>query len=42
MALEKFDPVGRRRESDQDQPIDTSGELVDGTRFKGIEDLKRC
>ena len=40
MALEKFDPVGRWRESDQGQPIDTSGELVDGKKFKGIEELK--
>jgi mono/diheme cytochrome c family protein len=40
MALEKFDPVGRWREKDHDQPIDSSGELVDGTNFKGIEDLK--
>lgn len=40
MALEKFDPVGRLRESDQGQPIDTSGELVDGRKFMGIEDLK--
>ncbi len=40
MALEPFDPVGRWRESDQGQPIDASGELVDGTKFKGIEDLK--
>jgi hypothetical protein len=40
MALEKFDPVGRWRESDQGQPIDTSGELVDGGKFKGIEELK--
>ena len=40
MALEKFDPVGRWRESDQGQAIDASGELVDGAKFKGIEDLK--
>jgi len=32
--------VGRWRESDQGQPIDTSGELVDGRKFKGVEDLK--
>jgi hypothetical protein len=40
MALEKFDPVGRWRETDQTQPIDASGELVDGTKFKGIEELR--
>src|SRR4029079_14422595 len=41
MALENFDPVGRWRESDQGQPIDASGELVDGSKFKGIAELKR-
>ncbi len=41
MALEKFDPVGRWREADLAQPIDASGELVDGTKFKGIEDLRK-
>jgi hypothetical protein len=40
MALEKFDPVGRWRETDQSQLIDASGELIDGTKFKGVEDLK--
>jgi len=40
MALESFDPVGRWRDLDQGQPIDTSGELVDGGRFKEIGDLK--
>jgi hypothetical protein len=40
MALESFDPVGRWRVTDQEQPIDPSGELIDGTKFKGIEDLK--
>jgi hypothetical protein len=40
MALEKFDPVGRWREADQSLPIDASGELIDGTKFKGVEDLK--
>ena len=40
MALETFDPVGRWRDNDQGQPINPSGELVDGKAFKGIEDLK--
>jgi hypothetical protein len=40
MALETFDPVGRWRATDQGQEIDPSGELVDGRKFKGIEDLK--
>jgi hypothetical protein len=40
MALETYDPVGRRRELDQGQPIDPSGELVDGRKFKGVAELK--
>ncbi len=40
MALETFDPVGRWRATDQGQPINPSGELVGGKKFKGIEDLK--
>jgi hypothetical protein len=40
MALETYDPVGRWRDKDQDQPIDASGTLVDGKEFKGAEELK--
>lgn len=40
MALETFDPVGRWRDKDQDQPIDSTGALVDGRQFKGVEELK--
>jgi hypothetical protein len=40
MALEHFDPVGRWRDQDQEQPIDASGALVDGREFKGVVDLK--
>jgi hypothetical protein len=40
MALETFDPVGRWRDKDQDQPIDATGTLVDGKEFKGVEELK--
>jgi hypothetical protein len=40
MALENFDPVGRWRTTDQGQPIDASGALVDGKKFKGVEDLR--
>lgn len=40
MALETFDPVGRWRGKDQDQPIDAAGKLGDGRPFKGIEELK--
>ncbi len=40
MALETFDPIGKWRDKDQGQPIDSTGTLVDGKEFKGIEDLK--
>jgi mono/diheme cytochrome c family protein len=40
MALETFDPVGRWRDKDQDQPIDAAGSLRDGRQFKGVEELK--
>jgi hypothetical protein len=40
MAFEHFDPVGRWRETDRDQPIDARGALVDGTEFDGIAGLK--
>src|SRR5262249_10335018 len=40
MALETFDPVGKWRDRDQDQPIDASGTLGDGKEVKCSEDLK--
>lgn len=40
MALENFDPVGRWRETDREQRIDPSGELLDGTKFAGVVELK--
>jgi hypothetical protein len=40
IAFEHFDPVGRWRERDQDQPIDARGALVDGKEFNGIVELK--
>jgi formylglycine-generating enzyme required for sulfatase activity len=39
-SLENFDAIGRWRTSDGDVPIDASGELPDGLRIKGSEDLK--
>ena len=39
-ALEKYDPLGRWRETYRDgTPIDTSGELRDGTRIAGDQEL---
>jgi hypothetical protein len=40
LAFESFDPVGRWRDRDQDQPIDTRGTLLDGKEFNGVGDLK--
>jgi len=40
-ALENFDAVGRWRTLDGGTPIDASGELPDGSRFSGIEDLRQ-
>lgn len=40
-GLERFDPVGRLRElDDQFQPIDASGVLPDGTQFDDVSELR--
>ncbi|HWP84948.1 MAG TPA: DUF1592 domain-containing protein [Terriglobia bacterium] len=39
-ALEGFDAIGRSRTHDAGQPIDTTGELPDGTRFDGPAGLR--
>jgi mono/diheme cytochrome c family protein len=39
-ALENFDVLGRWRLEDAGKPIDASGELPDGTRFEGPDQLK--
>ncbi len=39
LSLEKFDGIGKFREMDNGYMIDDSGELIDGTRFKGVEEL---
>lgn len=41
MALENFDPVGRWREKEMTSIIDASGELIDGTKFNGVGDLRK-
>jgi hypothetical protein len=41
MAFESFDPVGKWRDMDQEQPVDSRGMLVDGRKFNGIEELKK-
>lgn len=40
LAFESFDPTGKWRDKDQDQPIDTRGELIDGAKFNGVVELK--
>ncbi len=40
-GLERFDPVGARRETDPEgRPIDDSGELPDGSTFAGLAELR--
>jgi mono/diheme cytochrome c family protein len=40
IALETFDPIGKWRDRDQDQPIDARGAPVDGKEFNGVGELK--
>ncbi len=39
LGFENFDPTGRWREKDRDQPIDASGELATGEKFQGAKEL---
>lgn len=39
-ALENFDPLGRWRTEDSGKPIDNAGELSDGRKFAGPDELK--
>jgi len=39
-ALENYDAIGRWRTEDAGKPVDNSGELPDGTKFQGPEQLK--
>ncbi len=40
-ALENFDPLGRWRTEAENEPIDASGTLADGTEFTGPAELRR-
>jgi hypothetical protein len=40
-GLENYDLLGRWRTEDADQPIDAQGELPDGTKFDGPQELKQ-
>lgn len=39
-ALENYDAIGRWRTEEAGKPVDTSGELSDGTKFQGSDELK--
>lgn len=39
-ALENYDPIGRWRTEESGKPVDASGELPDGTKIDGPEQLK--
>jgi hypothetical protein len=41
-ALENYDAVGRWRTTDQDAPIDASGNLPDGSQFVGVAGLRQA
>jgi hypothetical protein len=41
-ALENYDAVGRWRTTDQDVPIDASGNLPDGSQFVGVAGLRQA
>jgi hypothetical protein len=40
LALENFNALGMWRETENDQPIDSSGTLLSGEKFDGIRQLK--
>jgi hypothetical protein len=41
-AFENYDAVGRWRTTDENQPVDASGALPDGTKFDGAAALQRA
>lgn len=41
LALENFNALGMWRDTEQGQPIDTSGELITGETFENFAELKR-
>jgi len=41
-ALDNFDAVGRWRTKDLGLPIDATGQLADGTKINGLDDLRRA
>jgi hypothetical protein len=41
-SLENFDQVGTWRDSEAGQPIDSSGQLADGSAISGVDDLRKA
>jgi mono/diheme cytochrome c family protein len=41
-ALENYDVIGRWRDQEGGKPVDNSGELIDGTKFQGPDELKKA
>lgn len=41
LALENFNAMGQWRESEMNQPVETSGKLITGEKFANIQELKR-
>jgi hypothetical protein len=42
LAMENFDAIGRWRTEDQGSPVDSSGQLVDGTPMNSVADLRNA
>jgi len=40
LAMENFNALGRWRDKERDQPIDSTGELISGESFASIQELK--
>jgi mono/diheme cytochrome c family protein len=40
-GLENFDASGAWRDEENGKPIDSSGELIDGRKFQGVEELRK-
>lgn len=40
-GLENFDASGAWRDQDNHKPIDASGELIDGRKFQGVDELRK-
>jgi mono/diheme cytochrome c family protein len=40
-GLENFDATGAWRDQDNGKPIDPSGQLIDGHKFQGVEELRK-